>query len=85
MGSLHKLPPKSADVPQTCREIARHLGSFGAGMDHALQEGLAALSPHRLRNYAQSCEMLSLLFVARAEELEAQHKAKACTIQEGAA
>jgi len=79
MVKLNELPPKarSASVPQTCRKIAQQTGAFIAAMGWAAQCGFDRLPPDQLRNYAQHSELLQQLLVARAEELEAEHNAKA--------
>jgi hypothetical protein len=77
MAKINELTPKAraARIPQTCREISRQAGAFLSAMDWAAQCGFDRLPPDQLRNYAQHCELLQNLLVARAEELEAAHNA----------
>jgi BMFP domain-containing protein YqiC len=78
MAKINELTPKAraAHIPQTCREIAQQAGAFLATMDWAARRGFDKVTPDLLRNYAQHCELLQSLLVARAEELEAAHNAK---------
>lgn len=69
---LQKLAPRSAAIPQSCHELVRSMASFAAGMDRAVQSGIATTSAHALRNIAQRSELVSMLCVQRAEELEAE-------------